>query len=63
MIASSYPDQCMFMCIMLQRVNWAGRAMRTEGKFMGADHGGFDVARPHELLDGSTPRSEARGNP
>ena len=63
MIPSSYPDQRMIMCTMLQRVNWAGEAMRAAAEFMGGEHGGFDVSRPHELLDGSTPRSEARGNP
>ena len=62
MIPSSYPDQRMIMCIMLQRVNWAGRDMRAAAELMGADQGGFDVSRPHELLDGSTPRSEAGGD-
>jgi hypothetical protein len=45
----------------LQRVNWAGEVMRAAAEFMGGEHGGFDGARPHELLEGSTPRSEGGG--
>lgn len=62
MILPLYPDQRMIMRTMLQRVNWAGEFMRAAAELMGADQGGFDVSRPHELLDGSTPRSEAGGD-
>ncbi len=53
MIPVSYLDQRMIMCTTLQGVSWAGEARRAAIEMMNGELGGFDVARPDELLDGS----------
>ena len=51
MIPSSYPDQRMMMCTMLQRAKWAGDAIGAAIEPIVVDRGDFGIAMPHELLD------------
>ncbi len=57
MVPSTYPGQRMIMCTMLQRINWAGDVSGPATEHMRINHGGFDVARPHELVDASNAAS------
>ena len=52
----------MMMCTMLQRVIWAGDAIRAAIVRMVVDRGDLDIARPHELLDFARLFFEGSGN-
>lgn len=62
MIPSSYPDQRMMMCTVLQRAKWPGDAIGAAMEPMVVDRGDLDGAMPHELLNIASLFFEDSGN-